>query len=58
VIEGDRQDEARPALKAGRACLTLLITDKDGNKRVVECEADISPPGIQINQPIEAQGPN
>lgn len=59
MIPEGAQDEARPGLEPGRAYLRLLITDKDGNQRVVECDANlIKTPRLLINQPAETQGPN
>jgi len=57
VIPEGAKDEARPAPEAGRASLRLLIRDKDGNERIVDCEANIAPPVVLVNQP-ETQGSN
>jgi hypothetical protein len=51
VIPEGSKEQARPDIKPGRAYLTLAITDKNGNRRIVECEADIAPPGIRVNEP-------
>lgn len=48
-------EQARPDLKAGRAYLKLAITDKNGVTRVVDCEADITPPRVHMNE--EPRGP-
>jgi hypothetical protein len=49
VTETGSNDQARPELKPGRAYLQLAITDKDGNRRIVDCEADIVAPRLDFS---------
>ena len=55
MIPEGKEEVGRPALKAGRAYLTVQITRKDGTKQIVECEADMSEPRMIVNESPEPQ---
>ena len=45
-------EQARPVPEAGRAHFNIRITKPDGASRDVECEADIKPARLALDEPF------